>query len=82
MNWKPADDLCVRLSDETYESRSNQDFDNLIEGIREVANRYGFDIEGYGNNKSMLLTLEGERAMHEKYKHLYELKEEATSDTK
>jgi len=40
-------DLWFEFSDETGETRTKAEFEELLEDIREVVNKHGYDISGY-----------------------------------
>lgn len=67
MDWKPQDDFYIRLSDETSLPRSEDEFRTMVEAIREVSNKYGFDLHGYGSARSMAKVFKGEEEILEKY---------------
>ena len=47
--WKPGDDFVVQFSDETGDSRPDMDMEAMVDDIRAVANKHGFDLSASGS---------------------------------
>ena len=59
MNWQPQEDFFIRISDETGEPRSEQQFTDMVNEIRQIANKYGFDLYQYGGWDSFYQYIKG-----------------------
>jgi hypothetical protein len=51
-SWKPKEDLIISFSDQTGDERSQEERDRLFKELREVANRHGFDLSGWGSDEA------------------------------
>lgn len=51
--WKPQEDFVMCFSDESAEERSEEMLDQMVAELREVANKYDFDISHWGGDKDM-----------------------------
>lgn len=60
MDWKPGQDFAVRLTDKTGEERSLEDLESMVKEIAGIANKYNFDISGYGSWEGMRKVAIGE----------------------
>lgn len=58
--WSPGDDFVVRFEDKTGENRTAEQMDQMVEEMREVANKYDFDLDQYGDWKGIKKTAIGE----------------------
>lgn len=47
-HWEPEDDLVTLWSDETGDERTKDQISKMTNEMKEVANKYGFDLSGYG----------------------------------
>lgn len=47
--WQPQDDFCLRLSDETAEPRTEEELNEMVDRICEIANEYDFDLSASGS---------------------------------
>lgn len=43
-NWKPQEDVGVVFDDQTAEPHSVETMNQMIEDLRDIANKYGFDL--------------------------------------
>jgi len=61
-NWEPGNDYGIRLSDETGDSRTEEELTGMVEQIQNVANMYGFDLSATGGWSSFVKMMAGEDA--------------------
>lgn len=53
MKLEAGQDFTIEFADKTGEQRSVTDLSTMIEEINEVANKYGYNIQGYGERWQM-----------------------------
>lgn len=68
--WKPTENFVVSFSDETADERSEEVMAKMVKELKMVANKYDFDIYGYG----------GETNMREFYVRLNQMIKESDND--
>ncbi|MFW6007858.1 MAG: hypothetical protein ACOCP8_01225 [archaeon] len=47
--WKPQQNIMIDLDDKTSENRSSEDLSDMIYEIRQIANKYDFDLSSFGS---------------------------------
>lgn len=73
--WFPGEDICFRFDDKTAEQRSEAELQALTDELREVANKYDFDLSAHGTWKSFKKVALGELMLVAKDK-IYNLLDE------
>ena len=56
-NHKPTEDIIICFDDKTGSKRTQEEIDTMFREFIEVANKYDFDINMWGNSKSMYKAL-------------------------
>ena len=55
--WKPTDDICIVFDDKTGEDRAPEKIDLMVDEMREIANKYNFDLSMWGTDRSLFKAL-------------------------
>lgn len=63
LHWRPMDDYCVRLSDETAEGRTDEQLEDMVNRMRAIANEYDFDVCMMGSWRGFKAVAFGETAL-------------------
>ena len=80
--WQPMDDFAIRLSDETAEDRTEEELDQMVEEMREIANKYDFDLEASGSWQSFKHMVVGEMSQRIVYDFHDQLDSQRKADLK
>ncbi len=51
--WLPGQDFMIRLDDKTADPRTKEELDKMVDEIRNVANKYDFDLCSWGSGPNM-----------------------------
>lgn len=65
--WMPTDDVVVRFDDKTGQERSPDTVDEMVEALREVANKYDYDLKQWGSGEGFLKFAEMQLDVNKKY---------------
>lgn len=51
--WKPMENITISFDDKTGQARSVEQINMFFDELRETANLHGFDINTWGNDRTM-----------------------------
>ena len=64
-DWTPATSIQVSFSDETAEDRGAEELETMVQNMRAVARRYGFDIQTWSHGCSLVKNVSDEDSVKE-----------------
>jgi hypothetical protein len=52
-DWQPTEDIAIIIDDKTAQDRSQDQLNAMMDEMREVCGRYGFDFNIWGHPKNI-----------------------------